>query len=78
MCPVLHLLDTEPEADQSHECAMGVTLPRGTGVWVRERVRVPEWVTSTPTLFFCSGSRALTSNFVKLESKSLQWYKAPG
>lgn len=29
MCPVLHLLGTEPEADQSHGSATGAPLPQG-------------------------------------------------
>jgi hypothetical protein len=57
MCPVLHLLGTEPEADQSHGGAIGGSVtpqsPGETGVWVRERLReglrvaLPEWATST-------------------------------
>lgn len=52
MCPVLHLLGTEPEADQSHGSAMRVPLPQGDRGMVegegKGRAHIPGRVTSTP------------------------------
>lgn len=72
MCPVLHLLGTEPEADQSH----GGATPRGDrGVGEgkgesegegRTTVALLEWATPTPSDQVL-GAGTLTANCV-LES----------